>query len=189
VSLVLDPSLALSWYFEDERTSAANALLDQVADQGAIVPGLWRLEIANGLRTAIRRKRIDTAFRDRAIAQLACLPIPVDPDTRPLRVDNHPPAGRPFRAHSLRRRPSGTGAAPDAAACHARRALARRRPRSWRCALGDGLMRRDARGPPFGLRGGMTTAQAIRRPVGPVKLVRAPPPIVGQRPTTPLPRC
>ena len=81
MSLVLDPSLALSWYFEDERTSAANALLDQVADQGAIVPGLWRLEIANGLRTAIRRKRIDTAFRDRAIAQLACLPITVDPDT------------------------------------------------------------------------------------------------------------
>jgi predicted nucleic acid-binding protein len=81
VSLVLDPSLALSWYFEDWRTFAANARLDQVADQGAIVPGLWRLEIANGLRTAIRRKRIDTAFRDRAIAQLACLPITVDPDT------------------------------------------------------------------------------------------------------------
>jgi predicted nucleic acid-binding protein len=75
VSLVLDPSLALSWYFEDERTLTADALLDRVADQGATVPVLWRLEIVNGLRTAIRRKRIDTAFRDRAIAQL------VDPDT------------------------------------------------------------------------------------------------------------
>ena len=59
MSLVLDTSLALSWYFEDERTPAADALLDRVADQGAMVPGLWRLEIANGLRTAIRRKRID----------------------------------------------------------------------------------------------------------------------------------
>jgi predicted nucleic acid-binding protein len=81
VSLVLDPSLALSWYFEDERTPAADALLDRVADQGATVPGLWRLEIVNGLRTAIRRKRIDMVFRDRAIAQLARLPITVDPDT------------------------------------------------------------------------------------------------------------
>ena len=71
MSLVLDTSLALSWYFEDERTPAADALLDRVADQGATVPGLWRLEIANGLRTAIRRKRIDEGFRNRAIAQLA----------------------------------------------------------------------------------------------------------------------
>jgi predicted nucleic acid-binding protein len=82
VSLVLDTSLALSWYFEDERTPAADALVDRVADQGATVPGLWRLEIANGLRTAIRRKRIDERFPG-AIAQLACLPITVDPDTDP----------------------------------------------------------------------------------------------------------
>jgi len=81
VSLVLDASFALSWYFEDERTPVADALLDRVADQGATVPGLWRLEIANGLRTAIRHNRIDHGFRDRAIAQLARLPIAVDPDT------------------------------------------------------------------------------------------------------------
>jgi predicted nucleic acid-binding protein len=81
VSLVVDASLALSWYFEDERTPAADALLDRVVDQGATVPGLWRLEIANGLRTAIRRVRIDQGLRDRAIAQLARLPITVDPDT------------------------------------------------------------------------------------------------------------
>jgi predicted nucleic acid-binding protein len=81
VSLVLDASLALSWYFEDARTPAADALLDLVADHGATVPGLWRLEIANGLQTALQRKRIDKDFRDRAIAQLARLPITVDLDT------------------------------------------------------------------------------------------------------------
>ena len=81
MSLVLDTSLTLSWYFEDERTPDADAVLDRVADQGATVPGLWRLEIANGLRMAIRRKRIDEGFRNRAIAQLARLPINVDPDT------------------------------------------------------------------------------------------------------------
>ncbi len=68
MSLVLDPSLALSWYFEDERTAEADALLDQVVDRGAVVPSLWRLEVANGFQTAIRRKRIDAAFRDTALA-------------------------------------------------------------------------------------------------------------------------
>lgn len=81
MSFVLDPSLALSWYFEDERTPEADALLDRAAETGAVVPTLWRLEIANGFQNAIRRKRIDLAFRDVAIAQLANMPITVDPDT------------------------------------------------------------------------------------------------------------
>lgn len=81
MSLVLDPSLALSWYFEDERIQATDDLLDQVAEVGAIVPSLWRLEIANGFQMAIRRKRIDAAYRDNALAQLAVLPITVESDT------------------------------------------------------------------------------------------------------------
>ena len=81
MSLVLDPSLALSWYFEDERTAEADALLDQVVDRGAVVPTLWRLDVANGFQTAIRRKRIDAAFRDIALAELATMEITVDPDT------------------------------------------------------------------------------------------------------------
>jgi predicted nucleic acid-binding protein len=81
VSLVLDPSLALSWYFEDERTPVLDALLDQVIEDGAVVPTLWRLEIANGLQTALRRRRINPAFRDRALTQLSRLPIIVDQDS------------------------------------------------------------------------------------------------------------
>ena len=81
MSLVLDASLALSWYFEDERTPSADALLNSIADDGAVVPAHWRLEIANGFQTAIRRKRIDANFRDRAIAQLDCLVIVVDLET------------------------------------------------------------------------------------------------------------
>jgi hypothetical protein len=45
------------------------------------VPSLWRLETANGLQVAIRRKRIDVAFRDRALTHLAHLPITIDPET------------------------------------------------------------------------------------------------------------
>jgi len=80
-SIVIDASLTLSWYFEDERTPATDTLLEQAAENGAVVPPLWRLEVANGLQMAIRRKRIDTGFRDRALGQLIRLPIIIDPDT------------------------------------------------------------------------------------------------------------
>jgi predicted nucleic acid-binding protein len=80
VTLVIDASLTLSWYFEDERTPAADALLNQVTNTGAVVLSLWRLETANGLQVAIRRKRI-VAFRDRALIHLTRLPITVDAET------------------------------------------------------------------------------------------------------------
>ena len=81
MSLVLDPSLTLCWYFEDERTAAADAVLDQVVDSGAVVPALWRIEVLNAFQTAIRRKRIDAVFRDMALGRLTVMPIAVDPDT------------------------------------------------------------------------------------------------------------
>ena len=79
MSLVLDASVTLSWYFEDERI--ADALLDQVAAEGAVAPSVWRLEVANGFLTAIRRKRIEASFRDAAIQHLGALPIAIDPET------------------------------------------------------------------------------------------------------------
>jgi predicted nucleic acid-binding protein len=81
VSIVLDASLTLSWYFEDERTLAIDAVLDEVVAGGALVPSLWRLEVANGFLMAMRRKRIDTDFRDRALQHLSALPITVDAET------------------------------------------------------------------------------------------------------------
>jgi len=50
VSLVLDASLTLSWYFEDERTPAADALLDRVTNTGAVVPSIWRVEKPTAFR-------------------------------------------------------------------------------------------------------------------------------------------
>ena len=75
VSVVIDASLTLAWYFEDERTPAIDAVLDRVANEGGLAPSLWRLEVANGFRMAIRRKRVDAAFRDRALAHLGELPV------------------------------------------------------------------------------------------------------------------
>jgi predicted nucleic acid-binding protein len=52
-----------------------------VAEAGAVVPALWKLEVANGLQMALRRKRIDSAYRDAALGHLGRMPITVDVDT------------------------------------------------------------------------------------------------------------
>jgi predicted nucleic acid-binding protein len=44
-------------------------------------PSIWRLEIANSLQSGVRRGRIDTAYRDAALADLALLDIAADQDT------------------------------------------------------------------------------------------------------------
>jgi predicted nucleic acid-binding protein len=79
--LVLDPSLTLSWYFEDERTAAADDVLDQVVDDGAVVPALWRIEVLNAFQMGIRRKRLDSTFRNTALAKLGAMSIVVDTDS------------------------------------------------------------------------------------------------------------
>jgi hypothetical protein len=33
----------VTWYFEDEATTAAEEVLDRVVEQGAVAPPLWRL--------------------------------------------------------------------------------------------------------------------------------------------------
>lgn len=81
MSFVLDASTALAWVFEDERTDASEALLDRMVVEGATVPGIWRLEVANALRSAIRRQRITADYRDAALAQLAALAITTDAET------------------------------------------------------------------------------------------------------------
>ena len=81
MSLVIDASIALAWSFEDERTPPVLAVLEETIQHGAVVPMLWRLEIANSLRSALRRGRITQEFRDEALTDLADLRIEIDADT------------------------------------------------------------------------------------------------------------
>jgi predicted nucleic acid-binding protein len=81
VSVVLDSSATLAWIYADETTDDLNALFEQIANDGAVVPTLWRLEIANSLTVAIRRARIDAEFRRSALADLAFLDISTDQHT------------------------------------------------------------------------------------------------------------
>jgi predicted nucleic acid-binding protein len=81
LSLVLDASITLAWTFVDERTMAADRMLDRVLSTGASVPSLWALEVANALGGAVRRQRCDEAFVDRTLTDLAGLPIALDEET------------------------------------------------------------------------------------------------------------
>jgi predicted nucleic acid-binding protein len=81
MSLVIDASLTVSWYFEDETTPATEAILESVSETGATVPTLWRLEVANAFQSAIRRKRITAPYRDQSLVELTNMPITIDADT------------------------------------------------------------------------------------------------------------
>jgi predicted nucleic acid-binding protein len=81
VSLVLDGSIALAWCFADETTETIDALMLRVAGEGAVVPAIWRLEIANGLRSGIRRKRLTIGERDRLLADFIEMRIETDTET------------------------------------------------------------------------------------------------------------
>jgi predicted nucleic acid-binding protein len=75
---VLDASSVFPWLFEDEATPEADAMLAMVGAQGAVVPSLWHIEIANGLGMAERRNRISQAEVADAVALLRGLPLAVD---------------------------------------------------------------------------------------------------------------
>jgi predicted nucleic acid-binding protein len=81
MSLVLDSSVTLAWLYSDELTEPVRLVFDRVTSARAWVPSLWRLEVANALHMAVRRKRVDAAFRDASLADLAQLNIAADPDT------------------------------------------------------------------------------------------------------------
>jgi len=79
--LVLDASMTIAWLFDAEQTKAAHAVMRRVVAEGAIVPSLWRVEIANVLRNAVRRGRCNEAYVDRSLARLARLAIERDEET------------------------------------------------------------------------------------------------------------
>ena len=79
--IALDASLALAWTFADERNDAVTAVFRRVVTKGAYVPGHWHLEMANGMRTAIRKGRASIAERNGFLSDLTRLRINVDLET------------------------------------------------------------------------------------------------------------
>ena len=71
MSLVLDSWATLAWIYGDETTEQIRRVFQAIADDGAVVPALWRLEIANSPTLAVRRGRIDAYFCRAALTDLA----------------------------------------------------------------------------------------------------------------------
>lgn len=74
--LVLDASLALQWFLEDETDRKYSlAVLASLSEKRAVVPILWFYEAGNGLLMAYRRKRITLDQIDGFLTRLQALPI------------------------------------------------------------------------------------------------------------------
>ena len=78
---VLDTSVAVSWFFENDAGEYTAGVLESLTEWEAIVPSVWPLEVANVLLVAERRKRCSEAEAARFIELLERLPIATDGDT------------------------------------------------------------------------------------------------------------
>ncbi len=80
---VLDASVAIAWCFEHEATPYADAVLDRLGRDTALVPAIWPFEVANALAVAERRGRIRRADVIRAAELLVALPVTVESASAP----------------------------------------------------------------------------------------------------------
>ncbi|MGH8704284.1 MAG: type II toxin-antitoxin system VapC family toxin [Burkholderiales bacterium] len=78
MTFVIDCSVTLPWFLEDERTSFTDSLLFSIKATEYWVPAIWCLEFANALLVAERRRRIVRERRLEALDQVARLMIRVD---------------------------------------------------------------------------------------------------------------
>jgi predicted nucleic acid-binding protein len=78
-ALVIDASLTLSWFLEDEYTEAAEIIRREVS-AGSVpwVPPLWPLEVTNSILVICRRSRISEAKMKEIHSLLKALPVEVD---------------------------------------------------------------------------------------------------------------
>lgn len=74
---VLDASVALAWCLPDEEFDDAQTALEALRHGSATAPSIWIYEVVSGLRTAIRRGRIESSAVTEVLAMLKALPIEV----------------------------------------------------------------------------------------------------------------
>jgi predicted nucleic acid-binding protein len=78
---VVDASVALCWYFEEQKTAYTEAIFDCLArGDEALVPALWPLEVVNSLVVAVRQEGISAMQFETFLRDLKDLPVAVDLD-------------------------------------------------------------------------------------------------------------
>lgn len=73
--IVLDASVAIAWVASDESSASADDLHEKVLLQGAVVPGLWFVEVANVLLKKVRKKQMPLDDATLGLARLCDMRI------------------------------------------------------------------------------------------------------------------
>ena len=77
MAFVLDASVTIPWAFATPHPYAAH-VLELLAEEEALVPSIWPLEVANGILGGERRGQLDVAHSARFLNLLRALDITVD---------------------------------------------------------------------------------------------------------------
>lgn len=75
---MLDASMTLCWCFDDEVTPFTEYVFDLLETTHAIAPALWPFEVASGLTSAVRQRRIMPSQCEELITKLRQLPIQIE---------------------------------------------------------------------------------------------------------------
>jgi predicted nucleic acid-binding protein len=78
MAFVLDASVTMTWCFINETTPYTLEILNRLRTEGATVPTLWPLEVANTLLVGERRRRVAEAEILTFVQTLQALTITVD---------------------------------------------------------------------------------------------------------------
>lgn len=75
---VVDASVTLPWFLQDERTAFTDSIFALLGREEFWVPAVWRLEFPNALLAAERKRRIDRQTRLEALDFASGLALRVD---------------------------------------------------------------------------------------------------------------
>ena len=75
---VVDNSVVCGWFIENQASPYSEVIAQRLQDDRAHAPGVWELELANVLRTACLKQRMNAEQAQGVLAQIATLPIDVD---------------------------------------------------------------------------------------------------------------
>ena len=76
--MVLDASVTMSWFLDDETDSRAEIAQSRLTKDRALVPHLWHLDVRNCLIVAERRGHISSKRVTECLEALKWLPIQTD---------------------------------------------------------------------------------------------------------------
>lgn len=80
---VLDNSVVTGWYLPDQASAYTEAVALQLQTDKALVPSLWQMELANVLKTACTKGKLQLNQARQMLDVLGQLPIEVDTGAAP----------------------------------------------------------------------------------------------------------